>query len=146
MSMTQMQVVSPEADYVHEIAIEAIIASNRDPIDEAKRVETSIQEAIKLQMKRSKRNAYMQLYRAHRKSLPTWAGLSRYKDSELRFKSRDGTPMSARLASLTLTLCADRCGMFEEACHMLPDDPKLHRKFVTDAIIRTYETGMLNLM
>ena len=117
----------------------------RDPVDEARRVDESLTAAQKLYMKRQKRNLYMKGYRSHQKIIPTFAGLQRYRGSTLRFTSSNGTPLSASIVENELRMTADHGeGMMQEAIHVLPEDLKLRRKFVKDAVLLCYQTCLMN--
>ena len=118
-----------------------ITASGRDPIDEARRTDEASALA-KLQEKRFKRNFYMRGYRKHIKTLPTYAGLSRYRGSKLNFTCRDGSPACAQLTvDNQLIIHIDYDTVFRhEAIYNLPSsDSREVKKMVKDAINLAYD-------
>ena len=88
----------------------------------------------------------MKLYRAHIKTLPTWASLNRYRDSTLHFKSCDGCALTASITKdnkLVLTIDHGD-GLLQDTTHVLDDDLIVARKFTKQAVLLAYTVKMTN--
>jgi hypothetical protein len=120
---------------------EMILASGRDPVDEARRTDDAT-AAAKLAEKRFKRNFYMRSYRQHIKTLPTFASLTRYRGSKLNFTARDGSPANAQLTvdnKLIIQIDYDK-DFQHEVIYDLPSNssPEV-KKMLKDAIALAYD-------
>jgi hypothetical protein len=118
-----------------------ILESGRDPVDEARRSDEAT-AAAKLQEKRLKRNVYMRSYRKHVKTLPTYAGLTRYRGSKLNFTCRDGSPACAQITvdnQLIVHIDYDEVFRHEAVYNFLSSGSAEAKKIVKDAITLAYD-------
>ena len=90
----------------------------------------------RLAAKRVARNTYMKKFRAHLRSLPTYAVLTKFKESWIRFVAANGVQCSACIKNGDLHISIPQ-GV-DHIC-LLPTDPREAKKIVNASILAVWK-------
>ena len=92
--------------------------------------------SIRLASKRITRNAYMKKYRAHLRSLPTYAVLMKFQESSIKFVAANGVQCSACIKNGDLHISIPQG--IDHIC-LLPTDAREAKKIVNASILAVWK-------
>ena len=92
--------------------------------------------STRLAAKRVTRNAYMKKYRAHLRSLPTYAVLMKFQESSIKFVAANGVQCSACIKNGDLHISIPQG--IDHIC-LLPTDPREAKKIVNASILAVWK-------
>ncbi len=117
--------------------LDTTVQTIMDNVSDADKIQTT-----RLALKKLSRNAYMRLYRAHLRRLPTYAVLSKYRQSPIFFSTQSALRCTAEIneAGNLFIRIIHGPELDETREFPLTGDVKSSKAIVKEAILQAYKT------